>query len=141
MIKYQLNCKKCKNIFDSWFGSSKEFEKLKKMNLINCNKCNSLKIEKSIMSPRISSNLKNIKQKENQKLIEVKSKIKEFQNYIKKNFEYVGKDFTYEARSIHYSNKKSKKGIYGSASQKDIKELKEEGIETAIIPWLDNKDN
>ena len=53
----------------------------------------------------------------------------------------MGNDFTYEARSIHYSNKKSKKGIYGSASQKDIKELKEEGIETAIIPWLDNKDN
>ena len=141
MIKYQLNCKNCKNVFDSWFGSSKEFEKLKKMNLINCSKCNSLKIEKSIMSPRISSNLKNIKQKENQKLIEVKSKIKEFQNYIKKNFEYVGKDFTYEARSIHYSNKKSKKGIYGSASQKDIKELKEEGIETALIPWLNDKDN
>ncbi len=141
MIKYQLNCKNCKNVFDSWFGSSKEFEKLKKMNLINCSKCNSLKIEKSIMSPRISSNLKKIKQKENQKLIEVKSKIKEFQNYIKKNFEYVGKDFTYEARSIHYGNKKSKKGIYGSASQKDIKELKEEGIETALIPWLNDKDN
>jgi len=141
MIKYQLNCKNCKNVFDSWFSSSKEFEKLKKMNLVNCSKCNSLKIEKSIMSPRISSNLKNIKQKEIQKLIEVKSKIKEFQNYIKKNFEYVGKDFTYEARSIHYSNKKSKKGIYGSASQKDIKELKEEGIETALIPWLNDKDN
>ncbi len=141
MIKYQLNCKNCKNVFDSWFSSSKEFEKLKKMNLVNCSKCNSLKIEKSIMSPRISSNLKKIKQKENQKLIEVKSKIKEFQNYIKKNFEYVGKDFTYEARSIHYSNKKSKKGIYGSASQKDIKELKEEGIETALIPWLNDKDN
>ena len=76
MIKYQLNCKKCKNIFDSWFGSSKEFEKLKKMQLVNCSNCNSLKIEKSIMSPRISSNLKNIKHKENQKLIEVKSKIK-----------------------------------------------------------------
>ena len=141
MIKYRLNCKNCKNVFDSWFSSSKEFEKLKKMNLINCSKCSSLKIEKSIMSPRISSNLKNIKQKENQKFIEVKSKIKEFQNYIKKNFEYVGKDFTYEARSIHYSNKKSKKGIYGSASQKDIKELKEEGIETALIPWLNDKDN
>tara|TARA_B100000029_G_scaffold123494_1_gene117011 strand:+ start:60 stop:485 length:426 start_codon:yes stop_codon:yes gene_type:complete len=141
MIKYQLNCKNCKNVFDSWFSSSKEFEKLKKMSLINCSKCSSLKIEKSIMSPRISSSLKNIKQKENQKFIEVKSKIKEFQNYIKKNFEYVGKDFTYEARSIHYSNKKSKKGIYGSASQKDIKELKEEGIETALIPWLNDKDN
>ena len=141
MIKYQLNCKKCKNVFDSWFASSKEFEKLKKMNLINCNKCNSLKIEKSIMSPRISSNLKNIKQKENQKLIEVKSKIKEFQSFVKKNFEYVGENFSYEARSIHYGNKKSKKGIYGNASSKDIKELNDEGIETTTVPWINDKEN
>ena len=30
MIKYKLNCKKCNLNFDSWFASSKEFEKLKK---------------------------------------------------------------------------------------------------------------
>ena len=29
MIKYQLNCKKCHKTFDSWFASSREFEKLK----------------------------------------------------------------------------------------------------------------
>ena len=58
MIKYKLNCKKCKNNFDSWFSSSKEYEKIKKMRLINCTKCNSLDIEKSIMSPGILSNFK-----------------------------------------------------------------------------------
>ena len=30
MIKYKLICKDCNNIFDSWFSSSKEYEKLKK---------------------------------------------------------------------------------------------------------------
>ena len=30
MIKYKLVCKKCKILFDSWFASSIEFEKLKK---------------------------------------------------------------------------------------------------------------
>tara|TARA_Y100000590_G_scaffold204433_2_gene231849 strand:- start:5873 stop:6298 length:426 start_codon:yes stop_codon:yes gene_type:complete len=141
MIKYQLNCKKCKNVFDSWFASSKEFEKLKKMNLINCNNCNSLNIDKSIMSPRVSSNLNLKKNKQTTKMYEVKSKIKEFQTYIKKNFEYVGKNFSYEARSIHYGNKKSKKGIYGNASSKDIKDLKDEGIETTLIPWVNDKEN
>ena len=141
MIKYQLKCKKCKNIFDSWFASSKEFEKLKKMNLINCSSCNSLNIDKSIMSPQISSNLKFKKEKPNTKMYEVKSKIKEFQTYIKKNFEYVGENFSYEARSIHYGNKKSKKGIYGNASSKDIKDLKDEGIETTLIPWVNDKEN
>jgi len=141
MIKYKLYCKKCENVFDSWFASSKEFEKLKKIKLINCNKCNSLKIEKSVMSPRISSRINLKKDLSSNKLIEVKAKIKEFQTYIKKNFEYVGENFTYEARSIHYGNKKPKKAIYGNASSKEIKELKEEGIETAIIPWVNDKDN
>ncbi len=139
MIKYQLNCKDCKNIFDSWFSSSREYEKLKKMKLINCNSCNSLNINKSIMSPRISytSNVES----NSRKNFEVKNKIKEFQKYIKKNFEYVGDDFSYEARSIYYGDKKRKKGIYGNASNKQIKELKEEGIETSLIPWIKDKEN
>ena len=86
MIKYKLNCRNCGSVFDSWFASSKEFEKLKKMKLINCDDCKSLDIEKSIMSPRISSNSNSKKEKSPSKMYEVKSKIKEFQSYIKKNF-------------------------------------------------------
>ena len=41
MIKYRLECEDCKGKFDSWFSSSKEFDKLKKLKLINCNSCNS----------------------------------------------------------------------------------------------------
>ena len=141
MIKYQLTCKKCRHIFDSWFASSKEFDKLKKLKLINCNKCNSIKIDKSVMSPSVSSNIILNKEKNNTKLKNIKSKIKEFQTYIRNNFENVGENFTYEARSIHYGEKNSKKGIYGSATSKQIKELKEEGIETALIPWVNENEN
>ena len=37
--------------------------------------------------------------------------------------------------------KKKSKGIYGNASKKDIKELREEGIDTQMIPWLDENEN
>ena len=37
--------------------------------------------------------------------------------------------------------KKKSKGIYGSASKKDLKELKEEGIDAQMIPWIDEKEN
>ena len=37
--------------------------------------------------------------------------------------------------------KKKNKGIYGSASKQDLKELKEEGIDTQILPWFQNKNN
>ncbi len=93
------------------------------------------------MSPRISQNKTINEEIPSKKINEVKSKIKEFQTYIKNNFEYVGKNFSYQARSIHYGNQKSKKGIYGSATKKDIKELKEEGIETSVIPWIQDKEN
>ncbi|MBT4951987.1 MAG: DUF1178 domain-containing protein, partial [Pelagibacteraceae bacterium] len=29
MIKYKLTCNDCNIVFDSWFASSKEYEKLK----------------------------------------------------------------------------------------------------------------
>ena len=41
------------------------------------------------------------------------------------------------------ANKKNKnsRGIYGVASKKEISDLKEEGINTNIIPWLEDKEN
>ena len=71
----------------------------------------------------------------------IKKKILEFQNFIKNNFENVGNDFAYKARSIHYNNKKKSKGIYGTASKKQIRELQEEGIDTQVFPWIEDKKN
>ena len=140
MIKYLLNCKNCRLEFESWFASSKEFDKLKKLNLLNCQQCNSQKIEKSLMRPNlVNSNFKNDKTSNNIK--NVKKKLREYQKFIKENFEYVGEDFAYEARSIHYNKDKNKKNIYGKASIEDINELKEEGIETSTIPWIEGKEN
>ena len=53
MIKYRLICKDCETTFDSWFSSSKEYERLKKKNFINCHICNSLSVEKTLMSPSV----------------------------------------------------------------------------------------
>ncbi len=141
MIKYKLLCKDCLKNFDSWFASSKEFEKLKKTAFINCPNCNSLKIEKSLMAPSIINNKKENKNLNSNKHLEIKKKLKEYKNFIKNNFEYVGDNFAYEARSIHYNNRKKNKRIYGNATTKDVKELSEEGIETETIPWINDNEN
>jgi len=142
MIRYNLVCKNCDLTFDSWFASSKEYEKLKKKKLLNCHNCNSLKVEKSLMAPKLITKNSNDKtEKQLQKLKHVKKKIKEYQNFIKDNFRYVGGNFAFEARSIHYNSKRNKKNIYGTASKKELKELKEEGIDTQAIPWIENKNN
>ena len=138
MIKYKLICKNCDLSFDSWFASSLEYEKLKKKNFLTCHNCNSKKIEKNLMAPKLLNKSKNNK---NLRFKKIDKKIKEYQKFIKNNFDYVGKNFAYEARSIHYNNKKIQKGIYGTASKDEIKELKEEGIKAETIPWIEDKNN
>ena len=142
MIKYKLICKSCDLSFSSWFASYKEYEKLKKKNFLVCHNCNSNKVEKSLMAPNLIK--KSIIQNSNKKIeknIKIYNKIREYQKFIKKNFRYVGKDFAYEARSIHYDNKKKTKGIFGTATKKEIKELKDEGINADMIPWIEDKNN
>ena len=142
MIKYKLICKNCDISFDSWFASSKEFEKLKKKNFLSCHNCQSKKIEKTLMAPKlINKSLTENSVKAFAKTKEIHKKIKEFQKFIKNNFYYVCKKFAYEARSIHYDKKKKTKGIYGTASKEEMRELKEEGIRTEVIPWVDDKNN
>jgi len=142
MIKFKLICNDCEISFDSWFSSSKEYEKLKRQKFLNCHVCNSLNVEKTLMSPNIFKSKNNTKiNNKDEKYKKIKRTVLEYQKFIKENLNYVGKNFVYEARSIHYKNKKTSKGIYGTATREDIQELKEEGIETQTIPWIKNTTN
>ena len=140
MIKYILKCEK-DHEFESWFSNSDEFERLKKKNLLECIYCTSNTIQKSIMSPMISS----IKQKEesykffNDKILEEKNKLLKLREYVEKNFEFVGDKFSKKVREVYY-DKRNKKNIYGTVSPDEKEELAEEGIDLFSIPWV-NKDN
>ena len=142
MIKYRLICKDCEFTFDSWFSSSKEYERLKKKKFINCHICNSLSVEKTLMSPSVFITKNDYKtDNQIQKYKKTKKLILRYQEFIEKNFDYVGKNFAYEARSLHYKNKKTSKRIYGTVTKEDLQELKEEGIELETIPWIKENTN
>ena len=142
MIKYKLICNNCNIKFDSWFASSNEYDKLKKKKFLTCHCCNSLKVEKTLMAPQlINSNTKSEVKLDTAKYQKIKNTIKNYQKLIKDNFQYVGDNFAYEARLIHYNNKKKTKGIYGRASKRDLEDLKDEGIEAQMIPWIEDKNN
>jgi hypothetical protein len=140
VIKYNLKCEN-KHEFESWFADSKEFDRLKKKRLLECIFCRSKKVEKSIMAPSIA----NIKSQKNQKQISslemknFKKDLIKLRKFVEKNFEYVEKNFANKVREVYY-DKKSKKNIYGSATEEEKEELKEEGINLVNIPWVD-KDN
>tara|TARA_Y100001958_G_C20903764_1_gene324801 strand:- start:109 stop:531 length:423 start_codon:yes stop_codon:yes gene_type:complete len=139
MIKYNLKCHN-NHEFESWFSNSQEFEKLKKKKLLECIYCSSIKINKSIMSPMISviskKKVDTINLEKNLK--GEKAKLLKIRKYIENNFEYVGKNFSKEVRDIYY-DKKSKRAIYGSATEDERKELAEEGIDLINVPWANKE--
>jgi hypothetical protein len=140
MIKYNLKCDH-EHEFESWFASSKEFEKLIKKKLLECIYCPSKKIKKSIMAPMISR----IKSKDDninyldKRLLDEKNKLLKIRKHIEKNFEFVGNRFSEKVREVYY-DKKNNKGIYGTTTSEEREELAEEGIDLISIPWV-SKDN
>jgi hypothetical protein len=140
MIKYLLKCRN-NHEFESWFSNSKEYEKLKKKKLIECIFCESSDVNKSIMSPNIVGK-KNIDNNifNEAEFVKIKKDLKKIKKYVEKNFEFVGDRFSREIREIYYDSSNNKK-IYGTVSPTERKDLKEEGIELASIPWIKDKEN
>jgi len=85
MIKYKLICKDCETTFDSWFSTSREYEKLKNKKFLNCHICNSLNVEKTLMSPSVFMSKKNIMiDMPSQKYKEIKKQYLNIKNLLKK---------------------------------------------------------
>ena len=138
MIKYNLKCKN-KHEFESWFSSSKEFEKLKSKKIIECTLCGTKNVQKSIMSPSIISKEQKEKNIKSTRYIKkIRKDLLKMRSFIEKNFKYVGDNLPQEVRNIYYDKSKIK-NIYGKATLEETEELREEGIELTTIPWIDNK--
>jgi len=137
MIVYKLNCINCLSNFEGWFDSSREFEKQKKKNLVNCPSCNSSSVEKSLMAPNISkkSNTKNAPNIRKKTFI---NKMDKYRKMIENNFDYVGDNFTEEAKKMKYGET-DERPIYGEASLDQTKELLDEEIKILPLPWNSSK--
>jgi hypothetical protein len=158
MIKYTLVCDR-KHEFESWFADSAAFDKQAKRKLVACPVCDSVKVEKAIMAPRIAA-------KEGRVPIEMpahaqasdppappapvammspqerefRAKLKELRDHLVKNADNVGARFPEEARKMHYGESE-RRSIYGVASPQEAKELIEEGIECHPLPALPDERN
>tara|TARA_B100000700_G_scaffold258125_1_gene292245 strand:- start:116 stop:535 length:420 start_codon:yes stop_codon:yes gene_type:complete len=139
MIVFNLICNDCSTEFEGWFENSKDFEKQKRKKFLSCPTCNSLEINKSLMSPNISK--KSNSKKESKRKKAMINSIKKYKKIIEKNFDYVGDSFTEEAKQMKYGEKEERP-IYGEATLDQTKELAEEEIEVVPLPWsIDKKTN
>ncbi len=69
----------------------------------------------------------------------MREQLVEVRRQVEENCDYVGDKFADEARKIHYGEADAR-GIFGEASEDQHRELSEEGIEVARIPWLPRED-
>lgn len=134
MIKYTLICED-DHEFEIWFSKSSDFDEQAPKGLIECPFCGSIKVEKGIMAPNVSTSRKKESMAAKQaKAMQMMNKAAaKIRKEIEDNCDYVGEDFADEARAIHYGEK-PERAIYGEASAKDAVGLHEEGVEIAPLP-------
>ena len=138
MPKYNLLCSR-DHEFEGWFDSEKSYLDQKKKKLIGCPMCDDTLIRRAIMSPNVSSKTKNKgkKDKPNTAFYNSRSTLKHLKDWVSKNCENVGDRFADEARKASLGERDDH--IYGTATEKEIKDLHKEGIGAIRIP--DVKDN
>jgi hypothetical protein len=157
MIRYSLHCEQDHD-FESWFANSEAYDKQLKRKLVSCPVCNSTKVEKAIMAPRVARTdqpraaapeaptpepaapapapepkapVAMISPQER----EFRQKLRALRDHLTQNAEHVGARFPEEARKMHYGEIEHR-SIYGEASPDEAKELHEEGIEFHPLPVL-----
>lgn len=150
MIKFSLKCIE-EHVFDSWFRSSVDYEKLDMAGMLSCPICGSTEVKKNVMTPQVrsSSEKKSPPQLSNQsnkstngeirkKIPPDAKSISELRRLVETKFENVGRNFAEEARDIH-DGLAPQRSIVGEATINDAIELLEDGIPVAPCPWSNSQ--
>tara|TARA_A200000113_G_scaffold216769_1_gene222471 strand:- start:973 stop:1449 length:477 start_codon:yes stop_codon:yes gene_type:complete len=154
MIKYKLKCRSkiCSDEkeFDGWFKSIEVYEKQKLQGLINCPICGSCKVEKLLTTPSLKTNKNKTsdvkdKQFKNSKNNEtflgnvdsdyMSTLLRTLKKEVQKKSTFVGDEFVFQVRSMK-EGKMKEKPIHGHGTNKEINELRDEGIDVVNIPWI-----
>ncbi len=142
MILFDLKCAKG-HVFEAWFRDGGAADRQIAGRKVACPTCGNTKVAKAPMAPRIGRGgpkpaggpreMAAMSAKIRRDLTELRAKVEA-------NCDYVGDRFAEEARKIHYGET-DPRGIYGETSKDEAKNLSDEGVEFARIPWLPRHDS
>ena len=155
MIKYKLKCKSeyCadEKEFDGWFQNIDAYEKQKHQGMIHCPICGGDRVVKLLTAPNLKKNKNkngedinnNIKTSlaENSSVIandnmkNISTILRTLKKEIQKNSTYVGNEFVSKVRSMK-EGKIIEKPIHGHGTNKEIQELRDDGIDVVNVPWI-----
>jgi hypothetical protein len=159
MIRYTLKCSE-DHSFESWFASATAFETLKTAGQLSCPHCGSVEVEKSLMTPRVSTARKSgpapeeatephptaapsdvardskpHKTPERPSAESTEATLTAMRDHVEKNSDYVGSDFTKQARAMNDGDAPAR-SIYGEAKIEDAKAMIEDGVPIVPLPFL-----
>lgn len=141
MIRFSLSCDK-DHAFDGWFRNGDDFDAQKKRGLVSCPVCQSVKVEKALMAPSVSTGRKRetmaLAMGEEQR--KALAKLKAMAEEARKNADYVGDTFAEEARKIHFGEVEPR-GIYGEATAEEARGLLDDGVDFVPLPTFPDDTN
>jgi hypothetical protein len=133
MIRSALACEHDHD-FEGWFASSETFDEQLGRGQVACPACGSQAVRKQIMAPALSGTKTRGKPHapagSHAMMMEAMQRVRD---HVEANFDDVGDSFAKEARDIH-EGRSEERGIYGQASQKDVRALLDDGVPIAPLP-------
>lgn len=136
MIRFTLRCDH-DHRFDSWFRDNRAYEELAAAGQVTCPACGSGKVEKAPMAPHVASPAADAP---DGGAVAMRRLLMRLRHEIEASCENVGDRFAEEARRIHYGES-PERGIYGEATAEQARELEEEDIAVARVPWLQRRES
>jgi hypothetical protein len=157
MISFNLVCDKGHGS-EAWFKDGASFERQAKKGLVTCAQCGSAKMRKAVMAPAIAGTKRTRKDADaapaapvtppsaptqevlakpasDPQAAALMQQLRELRRKIEESSDYVGDKFAEEARKMHY-DEAEKRSIHGEATDDEAKDLADEGIEFARVPWV-----
>ena len=159
MIVFDLECRTGGHTFEGWFGSSDDFARQQERGLLACPQCGSGEVGKAVMAPRVARKgnqlpepVRGARQIEPARpaappapapvssaplppeAAALMRKLATMQAEALKTSRFVGQSFAEDARAMHYGEREPEI-IHGQATVNEAKELIEEGIAIAPLPF------
>ena len=160
MIRYSLQCDKAHR-FEAWFRTADTFDRQAARRQVVCPQCGSADVTKAIMSPSVITSKGTARKSRpapepaqapqapppstpqrvaNAGPRELMQMMRKLRDEVVAKSEYVGPRFAEEARKIHNEETQAR-GIYGEATEHEVRELAEDGVEVYPLPVLPEDHN
>jgi hypothetical protein len=133
MILFELRCS-AEHHFEAWFRDGATYDRQAAAGGISCPECGDTRIRKALMAPRLAK-ARGTALDAQAAAGELRKALVDLKRQVQANCHYVGAEFPEEARKIHYGDSEARP-IYGEATPEQARDLEDEGVAVARIPWV-----